>query len=51
MTAAGRYPFRFAVQAYGATSGDEWRSTARRVEGPGSIYPSLYRTIISEMAR
>jgi hypothetical protein len=40
MTAAGRHPFRFAVRAYRATSGDEWRSAARRAEELG--YSSLF---------
>ena len=33
-------PFRFAVQLHAASSGKEWRDTARRVEGLG--YSTLY---------
>lgn len=34
------HPFRFAVQAYSASSGDEWRSLARRAEDLG--YSTLH---------
>jgi probable F420-dependent oxidoreductase len=34
------HPFRFTCQAYRASSGDEWRELARRVEGSG--YDALH---------
>jgi probable F420-dependent oxidoreductase len=42
MAAAARHPFRFAVQAFDATSGSEWLEVARRSEANG--YTTLFTT-------